>query len=290
MSEPTGRLAWGQAGVYDAADDRAVIAAVTRYRLGLVAPVAAVAGAGLQILVGPWLGVVDCGDRTSAVAGSTVETAVTANPGPATGSRADVIWCDVEPDEGTWALSVITAAAAAGRPGLPVAWLTVPANAVLASQIDIRPAEATLERRILGYHEAERTGTGNAATWPTAPPLVWTGPFRLQPGYGYRVRFSLNSPRALSGSLEGRIGVGWHLEGAPSSSAVLARSAAIRYGQLNVAQAAEVEFTFRHPITAAPASWEFEGRLWSVGAGTYVPQAVTGQGPGCVIYAEDMGS
>ena len=52
MSEaPTGPLAWGQAGIYDATDDRLVIAAVTRYRTGLTWPIEARAGTGLNVIV-----------------------------------------------------------------------------------------------------------------------------------------------------------------------------------------------------------------------------------------------
>ena len=111
MSEaPTGPLAWGQAGIYDAIDDRLVIAAVTRYRTGLTWPIEAAAGSGLNVIVrGGWVGVADCGDRTSAVVGSRVDTTITAIPGPATGSREDLIWVDTQPDAGTWVMRVITA-------------------------------------------------------------------------------------------------------------------------------------------------------------------------------------
>ena len=124
---PTGRLAWGQAGVYDAIDDRAVIRALSGGRLGLVAPVSIAAGAGLNVVIaGGWLGVADCGDRTSAVVGSQAENVVQANPGPATGERTDYVWCDLEPDDGTWSLAVIPAATSAGRPGIPIATIVVP--------------------------------------------------------------------------------------------------------------------------------------------------------------------
>src|SRR5580704_3202081 len=108
MTTPTGKLAWGQAANYDASDDRAVITAVTAGRVGLVRPVVVAAGAGLQVIIrGGWVGVASCDDLTSAVVGSREEHVVTAVPGPASGSREDVVWCDTNPDEGTWELSVI---------------------------------------------------------------------------------------------------------------------------------------------------------------------------------------
>ena len=138
MTEPTGKLAWGQAASYDAVDDRAVITAVTRNRLGLVWPTEVVAGAGLQIRVrGGWLGVASCDDGTSAVVGDRADQVVNAIPGPATGSREDVIWCDTNPDEGTWTMTVIPAAAMIGRSGIQLAGITVPANANLASEMNI---------------------------------------------------------------------------------------------------------------------------------------------------------
>ena len=52
MSEaPGGKLAWGQGANYDAADDRAVITAVTAGRIGLVRPVYVRVGAGLSIII-----------------------------------------------------------------------------------------------------------------------------------------------------------------------------------------------------------------------------------------------
>jgi hypothetical protein len=292
MTTPTGRLAWGQAGIYDAIDDRLVIAAVTRGRFGLVQPVRVEAGSGLQIIVrGSWLGVADCGDGTSGVVGSRLDQVVTANPGPPTGSRADLLWCDVEPDDGEWSLVVIPASGVVGRAGLPLAYLQVPANATLASAIDIRPADSTLERRVLGFHARNDTNVRTATTWDQADALGWTEPaWTLQPGNWYRVRFDAASTRKVSGGLEGRIGVGWHADGAPSTTTILMRSAAIMWRALDTPNHAWVEYTFRHPVTAAPVARVFEGRIWGVGAGNWHPQAVTGQGDGLVLIAEDLGS
>ena len=176
MSEqPTGKLAWGQAAAYDAIDDRSVIAAVTRNRTGLVWPPTVRAGTGMNIILeAGWLGVASCGDHTSAVAGSRLDQVIPANPGPATGSRDDWLWCDTEPDSGVWSLVVIPRSAAVGRFGMPLAYITVPANATSASQLTIVPVSAELERRLLGYDERNDTRTASGQTWETADTITWT--------------------------------------------------------------------------------------------------------------------
>ena len=152
MTTPTGKLAYGQPGNYDASDDRAVITAVTGGRIGLVRPVSVAAGTGCDIVIrGGWVGVASCQDLTSAVVGSRDELVVQANPGPGTGSRDDVIWCDTNPDEGTWQLSVMTRAQAVGRSGIPLASIVVPANANVAAQMNITPVDAAIDRRLLSY-------------------------------------------------------------------------------------------------------------------------------------------
>jgi hypothetical protein len=190
MTTPTGRLAWGQAGVYDAIDDRAVIAAVTGGRTGLVGTISVAAGSGLNVVIdGGWLGVADCGDGTSGVVGTGQNTVVQANPGNPTGERIDLIWCDVEPDEGAWSLVVIPQAEAAGRPGIPVATIRVPANASLAAQMDIRPGDVTLDRRLLAVGEFTETNTRTGQTWDTVGTCAWCVATCL-PGRWYRVRFT----------------------------------------------------------------------------------------------------
>ena len=211
MTTPTGRLAWGQAGNYDAADDRAVIAAVSGLRTGLVTPLAARPGAGLFVIIeGGWLGIADCGDSTSGVVGARLDLAIEARPGPVTGERLDVIWCDVEPDEGTWELTVITEPEAAGRPGIPLVYLTVPAGAT--------------SRRPDG-HNAPPSGTssgGSCGGRPKPTPARSRGDvghcrhacmdprpgLPIFPGTGTGSRFKLTRCSRVSGSLAGRIGVG----------------------------------------------------------------------------------
>lgn len=294
MSEaPTGPLAWGQAGIYDATDDRLVIAAVTRYRTGLTWPIEARAGTGLNVIVsGGWVGVADCGDRTSAVVGSRVDTTITAIPGPATGSREDLIWVDTQPDAGTWIMRVITEGEAASRFGLEIGRINVPANATLASQMDIRPIGARLERRLMLQNVFSQLGQNrNEQLWGDA----WVNTFAvghvlLEPGQWYKARFTANSPLAVTGTLNGRIGIGMRTEGQPANASELGRANAIAYRQLLNAQAAEVEWVFRHPPTSPPVSKMFDGRIWAAGTGTFQVQSIGNLGPGLQLTVEDIGS
>lgn len=293
MTTPTGRLAYGQAGIYDALDDRAVIAAVTGYRTGLVGLVQAVAGSGLTIVVtGGWLGVADCGDKTSAVLGSPTDQAVTANPGPATGTREDVIWIDVDPDEGTWSMSVVPVSATAGRPGLAIVSITVPANATLASQMTIRPIEPLLERRLLACHSITDTRTVSSTSWGAASTPSSTPEILFVPGRWYRIRYDASSPMKATGTgnLEGRIGVGWRPAGAPESASVMQRAAVITFTGLSRASQGQCELVVRHSPDSAPLVRIVDGRLWNWNAGTLRINQNISDGPGLVLTVEDLGT
>jgi hypothetical protein len=303
MSEQaTGALIWGQAGIYDAIDDRLAIAAVTRYRTGLAWPAEPRAGTGLNVIVaGGWVGVTDCGDRTSAVVGSRTDMTVTAAPGPGTGTREDLIWVDPQPDAGTWTMRVIPEAASGTLPGLMIGRITVPANATLASQMDIRAVGASLERRLMMYYQAPDQVLNvvrNEQTWGDAAQYTFaTGALPLEPGQWYKATFTASSPMMLTsppGYWEGRIGIGSRTQGQPANAAVLGRAAVISYrpssGGTNYATHAQVEWVFRHPPNAARVNTNFDGRIWSAGAATYRPWSIGSQGPGLQITVEDIGS
>lgn len=292
MTTPTGKLAWGQAATYDAVDDRAVIAAVTRNRTGLTWPAVVAAGPGLQVIVsGGWLGVAACGDGTSAVVGSRLDLAVLASAGPATGSREDVLWCDVEPDEGEWSLVIVPLSSAASRAGIPLAYITVPPNATLAGQMDIRGAGAMLEHRLPGYQTRVDARTANAQFWESADTIAWCDVV-IEPGQWYRAKFTANSPMAVSGSLSGRIGVGWRAAGAPNPTSQLLRASSIGYAAYNRETHASVEYVFYHPPGAAQVGRIYDGRIWSIGAGSYRVNAAThlAGGDGLAITVEELGS
>jgi hypothetical protein len=299
MTTPTGRLAWAQAQSYDAVDDRAVITALARGKVGLVRPPEVLAAGGLNLTVrGGWLGVASCGDRTLAVVGDRADNVVQANPGPGTGSREDVIWCDTHPDEGFWELVVLTAAQAAGRPGIPLAGLVVPANANLASQMTIIPMDASLDRRLLSYSTfvaVVQPGMGwNYGTWGQAVSTTCASiPCEMEPGQWYRVRFVARNLDVIQGpSLIGRIGCGYRTAGQGPETAVIAAETCVGYGAINRPTMAMVEWVFRHAKTDQRVSRVFDGRVWHEGSGIYRLGSRTGGGntPHLVLTVEDVGS
>lgn len=140
-ADHSGLLVWGQPGTYDAPDDRMVITALSLGRQGLVAPCVLSAGSGLTVNIAPgWWAVAPCDDGTMCIIGSRHPLTVQAVPGPATGSREDYIWADTRPDDAEWELSVIPAAAAAGRFGLRIASIFTAAGNNLASQMTLQGA------------------------------------------------------------------------------------------------------------------------------------------------------
>lgn len=134
---PTGLLMWGQAGIYNGVDDRAVITAVTDNAIGgIVRPPGLSAGPGLALNVaGGWVAVASCGDGTNAVVRAAITHQVQVPAGAPGVTRRDLLWCDTYPDDGRWVLRVIREAEMPGRPGLPLARITVPPGANLASQM-----------------------------------------------------------------------------------------------------------------------------------------------------------
>ena len=254
---------WGQAGAYDAINDRSVIAGSNGRRAASPAWSTATAGSGLQITVkGGWAGVAVCGDGTSAVVGSTTDQVVTCNPGPASGSRTDYIWCDVQPDQGTWSLAVVDASTVAGRTGLPLVTLTVPANATLATQMTIAPYPATLETRMLASAATTDITTRTATTWGAATTVI-TAVATCLGGHWYRVRAVTDSFMGVaSGSIDGRGGIGYRAAGAADATSVLMRSTCIALPAINRPTSLAVECVFRHPAGSAAVARNFDARYW----------------------------
>jgi hypothetical protein len=257
MTTPSGLLMWGQAGAYDAINDRSVIAAVTGGRTGIVGLVTATAGSGLQITVkGGWAGIAACGDGTSAVVGSTTDQVVTCNPGPASGSRTDYIWCDVQPDNGTWSLTVVDA--------------------------------STLERRLLASVGTTDTVTRTATAWAGATTVV-TAVATCLPGHYYRVRAITDSFMGVAaGSIDGRGGIGYRAAGAADATSVLMRSTCIALPAINRPTALAVEYVFGHPAGSAPVARNFDARYW-IAAGSFRVCGRTDQGAALTLSIEDMG-
>ena len=165
MTMPTGLLAWGQAGQYNAIDDRSVIAGLylaSGALGGLVSPPTLTAGTGLAITIGPWLAVVDCGDGTRSVIGSRAATTFNETAGGAS-ARVDVLWADISPDNATWTLSLITETAMSGRSGVFLGLIFVPASASTSAAMQLNPGNA----RLLGpIGKATFPGlSANTQTW-----------------------------------------------------------------------------------------------------------------------------
>lgn len=134
---PTGLLMWGQAGIYNGVDDRAVITAVIDNAIGgIVRPPGLSAGSGLTLNVaGGWVAVASCGDGTNAVVRAAITHQVQVPAGAPGVTRRDLLWCDTYPDDGRWVLRVIREDEMPGRAGVPLARITVPPGANLASQM-----------------------------------------------------------------------------------------------------------------------------------------------------------
>jgi hypothetical protein len=298
MTTPTGKLAYGQPQNYDAVDDRSVIAAVTNGRVGLVRPVVVQAGTGLQVIIrANWVGVASCDDSTSAVVGSREDQIVQAIPGPATGSREDVVWCDTNPDEGTWELVVIPRNQSIGRAGIPLVWITVPANANLASQMTMRSVDASIERRALSVSYMPSSAGFNdydATSWAAAVNRgVESQPVYVEPGQWYRVRYYAACPSVVGTlqSLEGRIGIGQRTEGQAAVLATLMRGAVICWVRLGVPVIAEIDYVFRHSLSDLAVWRVFDGRIWSNGPARIRPGGYTELGPYVqTLTVEDIGS
>ena len=289
MTTPTGKLMWGQAGAYDGIDDRRVIAAVTGNRTGPIAPVTITVGSGLNMtLKGGWLGLVNCGDGTSAVVGTTQDQVVTGLAGPGSGgARTDYIWCDVQPDLATWTLSVINASAAAGRTGIPLATLTVPQSATQASQFTIVPTDSPPERRLLASTGTSDTATRTATSWAAAVTII-TAVATVQPGRYYRVRLITDSFMALSAAATAaRGGIGYRVAGAADATSTLMRSTCLDLSDINYPAGLTVEYLFRHPVGSAAVARNFDGRFW-VGGGSYKTSGRTDGG--AIALAERRGS
>jgi len=298
MTTPSGKLVWAQAETYDAVDDRTLIRALARDRVGTLAAVDAVAGPGLQVILrGGWVAVASCDDATSAVVGSREDQVVMANPGPASDSREDWLWCETHPDEGTWELKILPAAQAALLPGIQIAVITVPAGANLASQMTIVPTIAELDRRLLSWtarnYDIGVGGWSYQNYGQAAPLAVESYPCVMRPGQWYRIKFVMLGPDVVSGpSFVHAIGIGWRLAGQQQNQMVLGKAHACSYNQPQVAQPnwQMCEWTFRYPSNAAPVSRVFDGRYWIIGSGLFRMCNLANVGDHAVLTVEDAGS
>jgi hypothetical protein len=139
--EQGGALLWGQEGSYSAFDDRLALAALSGGRAGICRPAMLYPAGGPNIWVaGGWLALVDVLDGTVAACGATEAQRITVLPGDEHYPRVDVVWVDVWPTSGRWSVVVLPAADAAGRAGISLGTITVPAGAIDATQMTLTPA------------------------------------------------------------------------------------------------------------------------------------------------------
>lgn len=173
MTTPNGLLAWGQAGQYNAVDDRMVITALANRHNGMVTAAVLTAGTGLAVNIAPgWLAVANCADSTLAVIGSRVPMSVTVPAGPASGSATYLIWADVNPDAATFTLNVIAPASAAGRAGVQLGTVVAPAGSNAASAMTITPALVTFAN-FQGITIATDATGGRAYLYATASGMLY---------------------------------------------------------------------------------------------------------------------
>lgn len=180
---PYGLLMWGQAGIYNAVDDRMIIAALSDSMIGVVRPTSLTPGPGLTLNVAAgWLGVADCGDGTSAVVGSRQTHSLTETGGPPSGTRIDHVWIDTLPNDGEWEMRLVPEGQTIGRPGMSLGRVIVPAGANLASQM-------TFDRLVptIGRHADALLRRVNGTTWTNISPDYPIAPTSIRPARTFRV-------------------------------------------------------------------------------------------------------
>ena len=185
MTMPTGLLEWGQAGAFNAIDDRSVLAGISASDGGLngllIAPTMT-AGTGLVVNLGPWMAIADCGDGTKAMIGSRAAATFNETAGGAS-ARADVLWADISPDSATWTLSLISEAAMVGRAGAFLGLILVPASASTSAAMDLRPGNA----RVLGPRLATFPGNTVASNAWTRMAAMTVPAYDAQVGAVYEL-------------------------------------------------------------------------------------------------------
>jgi hypothetical protein len=183
---PFGLLMWGQAGVYNAVDDRLVITGLSDSMIGVVRPAAITFGAGLAVTVpAGWLGIASCQDGTSAVVGSRQTHTLTETAGPATGQRTDHVWVDTFPDDGRWELRLVPQGQTVGRPGMSLGRVIVGAGQNQASQFTFDRLVPTIGRHAdaISTPEPGHGGTG----WVSMTPDYPIAPTSMRPHALFRV-------------------------------------------------------------------------------------------------------
>jgi hypothetical protein len=192
MTTPSGLLAWGQSGSYDAIDDRRVIQALAAGRKGLVIVPTLGAATGLNVNVGPWLALVGVPDGTTAVIGNRDASVMPVLAG-GSAARTETLWADINADGATWGpLQVLGSAALVGRTGVALGTITTPANANAASAMTFTPGAMAREP---GWGPWTAFNPFSANGWSVGSP--YTGAWvRKAPGEMAVISFRANKSSA----------------------------------------------------------------------------------------------
>jgi len=304
MTTPT--LAWGQAGQYNAVDDRLVIRSLSLLTppplFGVAAPPTLSAGSGLTINIGPWNAIVDCGDGTSAVIGNRAASTVLETAGGAS-QRTDYIWADINPDGATTTVSVITQAAASGRTGCQLGTVVVPASAATAAAMTITTVAspwqwgslAADQYGILRYTDnaglsyalgAHRTVTTGAVTITSTFTQIGNMSFQVGAGQSYRFdamfRFKQGTTANIAGNIQMQMPATsnfiWFPWYSVNSSSTFFNQGVSSSAGVNVlgstAANAEIDIWFRGQVTFSASG------LWVIGGQAAASAQFTAQ-PGC---------
>lgn len=170
---PFGLLKWGQAGIYNAVDDRVAIAALSDSQYGVVRGTEFTAGPGLTVNVAAgWMAVASCDDGTSAVVSSRQTHQVEVPAGSPTGETQYVVWVETNVDAARWEMRVLPRGTERTRSGVSLGIIVVPPGANLSSQFDFE--HETVPH--LGRHSDGELRRTTAAGWAQLTPIygLWT--------------------------------------------------------------------------------------------------------------------
>jgi hypothetical protein len=177
---PYGLVVWGQAGAYNAVDDRQAITAVSDSMTGVVRPAVVTAGSGLTLnIAAGWLAIASCHDGTTAVVGARQSHQLQAPAGQAGAGRNYWVWVDTDPDGARWEMRLVLEADTVDRPGVGLARVQIPAGTNLATQFVISTYVPVLGRHAsvtipdVATNRYTVAGTGFATMTPAYPIAPW---------------------------------------------------------------------------------------------------------------------
>lgn len=270
---------------FDAADDRTVIEALSGRRVGVIRRPDIRAGTGLQIVVPAWVAVVSCADGTSAVIGDRTERTFNISAGPATGTRTDYLWADIDPDASTWQLAIITQAQMANRRGVLLATITVPQGANTAAAMSWTVPGLTFGGAggVLAVAKQTDTQARSNTSFASATTLAQTAPVQAYAGRIYRIRHTTPSAGL---NIMGTGSANWmRLQIARDNTNPHGLEFMVSFPTTNDRSLVTAEYV--GTLTAGTYTWG--GRYWCGGNGEQYRTDIYGQNNGLVTTVEDCG-